>query len=302
MAYVQERQRREFAIEQKGSDPTVALDRKISPEELAKHTSDGDCWISLHGLVLDVSDWIAKHPGGRQVIQQIGGKNGTKAFQSIHGGRGPLIMISEEYSKDIHVVGEYDDPNAGQEILPKDMLVKEHISQSEQTVNFIIHGAVDFEEEIEVGKAEVVKVTNVVGPVSTMFVSGQVADADALKRPLKDQAASAVNKVREELEKCGATLEDIVKINAYIVDIDQEKVGSLARALTSACGAWGRPYDLLKMSARSKRYNPADDKEGKGPAGPPAFTWVGTPGLATPNAVVQLEVVAMVPGPVTSKL
>ena len=70
---------------------------------------------------------------------------------------------------------------------------------------------------------------------------------------------------QDELEKGGAKLEDVVKINAYIKDIDQEKVSGVARAVAGAF----RP-----MTA--------------------AMTWVGTTALADPKALVAFEAVAMV--------
>ena len=33
-------------------------------EEVAQHKMFKDCWVILHGEVYDVTEWLAKHPGG----------------------------------------------------------------------------------------------------------------------------------------------------------------------------------------------------------------------------------------------
>jgi len=39
----------------------------ISHQELAKHQGDGDVWMAIHGLVYDVSKFMAEHPGGEEL-------------------------------------------------------------------------------------------------------------------------------------------------------------------------------------------------------------------------------------------
>eukprot|EP00434_Breviolum_minutum_P044158 symbB.v1.2.039404.t1/scaffold6540.1/size17236/1 len=41
----------------------------ISHQELAKHQGDGDVWMAIHGLVYDVSKFMAEHPGGSQLLE-----------------------------------------------------------------------------------------------------------------------------------------------------------------------------------------------------------------------------------------
>ena len=35
--------------------------------EVAKHNTAGDCHLILHGKVYDVTDYLGRHPGGKQV-------------------------------------------------------------------------------------------------------------------------------------------------------------------------------------------------------------------------------------------
>lgn len=42
--------------------------RLISLEELAKHDSEKDCWVAIHGLVINVDKKLQnEHPGGPEV-------------------------------------------------------------------------------------------------------------------------------------------------------------------------------------------------------------------------------------------
>merc|ERR1719188_1304598 len=55
-----------------------------SAEEVAKHTVKGDCWVILHGKVLNVSNFLSQHPGGELAILTFGGKDATAEFDMIH--------------------------------------------------------------------------------------------------------------------------------------------------------------------------------------------------------------------------
>jgi sterol desaturase/sphingolipid hydroxylase (fatty acid hydroxylase superfamily) len=57
---------------------------KYTSDEVAKHTSKDDCWIILHGRVIDVTDWLPKHPGGQRVLLNFAGKDATETFNTIH--------------------------------------------------------------------------------------------------------------------------------------------------------------------------------------------------------------------------
>lgn len=42
--------------------------------EIAKHNQDGDAWTVVHRKVLDISEFIPRHPGGKAVLKQYAGK------------------------------------------------------------------------------------------------------------------------------------------------------------------------------------------------------------------------------------
>merc|ERR1719428_859876 len=53
-------------------------------EEVAKHTTKGDCWVVVAGEVLDVTKFLGEHPGGELAILTFGGKDATEEFNMIH--------------------------------------------------------------------------------------------------------------------------------------------------------------------------------------------------------------------------
>merc|ERR550525_825400 len=53
-------------------------------EEVAKHTTKGDCWVVLSGKVLNVTSFLSQHPGGELAILTFAGKDATAEFDMIH--------------------------------------------------------------------------------------------------------------------------------------------------------------------------------------------------------------------------
>jgi len=72
-------------------------------EEVAKHTTKGDCWVVVAGQVLNVTNFLSQHPGGELAILTFAGKDATEEFNMIH----PPDVIGK-YAPDavIGVVGE----------------------------------------------------------------------------------------------------------------------------------------------------------------------------------------------------
>jgi len=68
--------------------------------DVAKHTTKGDCWVVLHGRVLNVTNFLSEHPGGELAILTFAGKDASEEFDMIH----PPDVI-EKYAPDA-VIGK----------------------------------------------------------------------------------------------------------------------------------------------------------------------------------------------------
>jgi len=53
--------------------------------DLAKHSTQTDCWTAIRGDIYDISSFFGKHPGGDGVLLKLCGKDGTEAFTKKHG-------------------------------------------------------------------------------------------------------------------------------------------------------------------------------------------------------------------------
>jgi cytochrome b involved in lipid metabolism len=59
--------------------PSKKTGRQFTWEEVAKHNTYGDAWASIDGEVYDLTEWVDKHPGGRDVVLWAAGRDATQA-------------------------------------------------------------------------------------------------------------------------------------------------------------------------------------------------------------------------------
>ncbi|MCF7862315.1 hypothetical protein K9M79_08825 [Candidatus Woesearchaeota archaeon] len=48
---------------------------------VADHASEGDCWLVIDGMVYDVSDFVASHPGGIALLEGCG-RDASELYES----------------------------------------------------------------------------------------------------------------------------------------------------------------------------------------------------------------------------
>jgi len=52
--------------------------------ELAKHNTEEDLWVAIHGIVYDFTEFAHEHPAGFESIFDLAGTDGTEAFDAVH--------------------------------------------------------------------------------------------------------------------------------------------------------------------------------------------------------------------------
>ena len=65
----------------------IAVDKLISPTELAKHTAPENCWVAIRGNVYDLSTYLPEHPSQPDILQPWCGKEATEAYNTKTKGR-----------------------------------------------------------------------------------------------------------------------------------------------------------------------------------------------------------------------
>lgn len=58
--------------------------RQITWQELSLHNKPDDAWIGIDGKVYDITQWMDRHPGGRDVLEMVAGREATHLFESYH--------------------------------------------------------------------------------------------------------------------------------------------------------------------------------------------------------------------------
>ena len=79
---------------QPSESQTDSVSSGISLAELAKHNTATDCWSAVDGKVVDLTGYLASHPGGSGALTGICGTDGTSAFMGQHSGQqSPLAQL-----------------------------------------------------------------------------------------------------------------------------------------------------------------------------------------------------------------
>lgn len=58
--------------------------KTFSEEEVRRHATSEDLWISIDGSVYDLTRFADLHPGGVFPLLEVAGKDATEAFYGLH--------------------------------------------------------------------------------------------------------------------------------------------------------------------------------------------------------------------------
>ncbi|XP_054711656.1 cytochrome b5 reductase 4-like [Uloborus diversus] len=69
-----------------GEDLTSSGEKclQITTNELSKHNSRTDAWISIKGKVYNITHYLEYHPGGEDELMRGAGKDATDLFNEVH--------------------------------------------------------------------------------------------------------------------------------------------------------------------------------------------------------------------------
>lgn len=73
--------------------------KEISFEEVEKHNTVESLWIVIDGDVFDVTEWQKKHPGGKKMLQKVGGGDASKQFHKYH----DAAQVMEKFGKNFKI-------------------------------------------------------------------------------------------------------------------------------------------------------------------------------------------------------
>ena len=92
----------------KDAKDSSATIKKFTWEEVAKHNLEYDCWVTIHDKVYDITKWVDRHPGGKEVLRLSAGRDITIAFDSYHPFTNKANEVLAKY--EIGTVADYEFP------------------------------------------------------------------------------------------------------------------------------------------------------------------------------------------------
>jgi len=59
------------------------MSKELTYTEVAAHSSKKDLYLVIHDKVYDTSSFVDEHPGGEEVLLDVGGQDATEAFEDV---------------------------------------------------------------------------------------------------------------------------------------------------------------------------------------------------------------------------
>jgi len=59
------------------------MSQELTFAEVSKHSSKKDLYLVIHDKVYNASSFVDEHPGGEEVLLDVGGQDATEAFEDV---------------------------------------------------------------------------------------------------------------------------------------------------------------------------------------------------------------------------
>jgi len=59
------------------------MSQELTYAEVQKHSTKKDLYLVIHDKVYDTSSFVDEHPGGEEVLLDVGGQDATEAFEDV---------------------------------------------------------------------------------------------------------------------------------------------------------------------------------------------------------------------------
>ncbi|CAH3133803.1 unnamed protein product [Porites lobata] len=76
----------------------------FSLEEVSFHADQNSCWIVIKDGVYDMTDFVEKHPGGKEIMLEHAGLDATTVFQDIGHSAEALKILAKYYIGELREV------------------------------------------------------------------------------------------------------------------------------------------------------------------------------------------------------
>lgn len=61
----------------------MSANKELTFQEIAEHNTKKDLYLIVHDKVYDCTSFVDEHPGGEEVLLDVGGQDSTEAFEDV---------------------------------------------------------------------------------------------------------------------------------------------------------------------------------------------------------------------------
>ncbi|KAI2628754.1 cytochrome b5 [Hypoxylon sp. NC1633] len=58
-------------------------DKELTYQDVAEHNTKKDLYVVIHDKIYDATKFVDEHPGGEEVLLDVGGQDATEAFEDV---------------------------------------------------------------------------------------------------------------------------------------------------------------------------------------------------------------------------